>query len=522
LTKPAGSIAALVSPNSAQPTFQADLPGNYVVQLIVNDGFLNSAPANVTISTNDVPPVANPGPNQTVSAGATVQLDGTGSTASVNHPLAYKWSILSRPNGGTATLSSTTAAKPTFVPNAAGLYVVQLIVNDGFVDSQPATMTVTANSTNQPPVVNAGPNQTVSLPTNFVTLNGSATDDGLPNGTLLIQWSQVSGPGSATFSSANQPVTQATLPVVGTYVLQLSANDTQYTSTSTATVILTQANQPPVVTVGADKTITYPANSAALTGTATDDGLPVGSTLQISWSKVVGPGNVSFANPFQPNTQATFSLPGNYVLRLSASDGQYTSSGTMRVSFSAPPGGAISVSAGPDQVIVFPSPATLTGSASDSNPPAGSTLFVSWSLVSGPGTATATFSAPTALSTSVTFSQSGVYDLRLTATNGTFTASSDVKIYAGNVQCTLSNKGTDFWLMFIGALYRFVASIPPDPPRQLSLFISSDVATTGTVSVPGQGFTQSFGLTPGQIATVLLPQSIQMISSARSSRKAST
>ncbi len=287
LTKPAGSVAALISPNSSQPTFQADLPGDYVVQLMVNDGFLNSVPANVTISTNDVPPVANPGPNQTVSAGATVQLDGTGSTDSVNHPLTYKWSNLSQPNGGTAALSSTTAAKPTFVANAAGLYVIQLIVNDGYVDSQPATMTVTANSTNQPPVVNAGPNQTTSLPTNFVTLNGTATDDGLPNGTLLIQWSQVSGPGSVTFSSPNQAATQANLPVVGTYVLQLSANDSQYTSTSRATVVLTQANQPPVVTVGPDQIIVYPANSAALTGSATDDGLPVGSSLQTSWSKVV-------------------------------------------------------------------------------------------------------------------------------------------------------------------------------------------------------------------------------------------
>ena len=508
LTKPAGSIAALVSPNSAQPTFQADLPGDYVVQLMVNDGFLNSAPANVTISTNDVPPVANPGPNQTVSVGATVQLDGTGSTDSVNHPLTYQWSILSQPNGGTAALSSTTAAKPTFVANAAGLYVVQLIVNDGYVDSQPATMTVTANSTNQPPVVNAGPNQTVSLPTNFVTLNGTATDDGLPNGTLLSQWSQVSGPGSVTFNSPNQAATQVTLPVVGTYVLQLSANDSQYTSTSRATVVLTQANQPPVVTVGPDQIIVYPANSATLIGTATDDGLPVGSSLQISWSKVVGPGSVTFANPAQTNTTATFSLPGNYILRLSASDGQYTSSATLRVAFVAAVGGGISVSAGPDQIIVFPDSATLTGSASDSNPPVGSSLSVGWSVVSGPGTAI--FANPAALGTTVTFSAPGVYFLRFTATNGTFTAASDVKIYAGQVQCTLGSKGTDFWLMFTGAATQVTST---NPPRQLSLFISSDVATSGTVSVPGQGLNLPFTVTPGQIATVNLPQSVQVTTS---------
>ena len=144
LTKPAGSVATLIGPTTPKPSFQADLPGNYVIQLIVNDGFLNSAPATVTISTNDVPPIANPGPNQTVTAGATVQLDGTGSADAVNHSLTYRWAILSQPSGGTATLSSSTAAKPTFVAALAGLYVIQLIVNDGYVNSAPVTMTVTA------------------------------------------------------------------------------------------------------------------------------------------------------------------------------------------------------------------------------------------------------------------------------------------------------------------------------------------------------------------------------------------
>src|SRR5262249_32664247 len=100
LTKPAGSNAMLSDASSAQPTFVADLPGDYVVQLKVNDGYLDSAPATVTISTNDVPPVANPGQNQTVNVGTTVQLDGTASTGSINHPLTYRWALLSQPEGG--------------------------------------------------------------------------------------------------------------------------------------------------------------------------------------------------------------------------------------------------------------------------------------------------------------------------------------------------------------------------------------------------------------------------------------
>jgi hypothetical protein len=50
LTKPAGSSATLLNYHVATPTFFADLPGAYVATLIVNDGKLDSAPSNVTIT----------------------------------------------------------------------------------------------------------------------------------------------------------------------------------------------------------------------------------------------------------------------------------------------------------------------------------------------------------------------------------------------------------------------------------------------------------------------------------------
>ena len=441
LSSPAGSTAALVSPNAPKASFLADLPGNYVVQLVVNDGFLNSAPATTTISTNDVPPIANPGSNQTVTAGSTVQLDGTGSTESVNHPLTYTWALLSQPTGGTAALSSTTVAKPTFVAALAGVYVVQLIVNDGYVSSQPETMTVTATPAPQPPVVSAGPNQTIELPRTTATLQGSVTS-ARPGSSPTSLWTEVSGPGTVTFANPTLPVTTATFPSVGTYVLQLTGTDGALSASATTTVTVATVNQPPVVTVGPDQTITFPLNSATLAGSATDDGYPVGSSLLILWSKVSGPGNVTFANPAQPNTTASFILPGNYVLRLNASDGQYTSSAALRVAFLASAGGGITVNAGPDQVLVFPATATLTGSASDSNPPLGSTLALTWYQVSGPGTAT--FANPASPATTVTFSAPGVYDLRLSATDGIYTASSDVKIYEGNVQCIEAADATPY------------------------------------------------------------------------------
>jgi RHS repeat-associated protein len=94
---------------------------------------------------------------------------------------------------------------------------------------------------NQAPVANAGPNQTITLPTNTATLNGTATDDGLPNNTLTISWTEVSGPGTVTFNTPNQAITDATFPVAGTYVLQLAANDSQLSASSNVTVTVNPA-----------------------------------------------------------------------------------------------------------------------------------------------------------------------------------------------------------------------------------------------------------------------------------------
>jgi hypothetical protein len=126
-----------------------------------------------------------------------------------------------------------------------------------------ATVTVKQSAVNQPPVVNAGPNQAITLPTSTVTLNGTATDDGLPNGTLIISWSQISGPTTATFSGPKMAITQASFTAPGLYVLQLSANDTQYTSTSQVAVYVYAAgssgqNQPPYVNAGPNQTILLP------------------------------------------------------------------------------------------------------------------------------------------------------------------------------------------------------------------------------------------------------------------------
>ena len=147
VSRPAGSLAALSNTTVVNPTFVADKAGAYVVQLIVSDGLVNSAPDTVSISTSNSAPVANAGPSRTVSVGTTVTLDGSGSSDVDGDPLTYAWAFVSRPAGSAAALSNASVVNPTFVIDKAGTYVVQLIVNDGLVNSAPDTVRIrTGNS----------------------------------------------------------------------------------------------------------------------------------------------------------------------------------------------------------------------------------------------------------------------------------------------------------------------------------------------------------------------------------------
>jgi hypothetical protein len=84
------------------------------------------------------------------------------------------------------------------------------------------------------------------------------------------------------------------------------------------------------------------------------------------------------------------------------------------------------VNAGPDQVISLPSLAQLAGTAVDDNLPAHPQLTVGWSIVSGPGPVV--LGNASSLNTTASFSDSGVYVLRLTASDGVLSRSDNVQI----------------------------------------------------------------------------------------------
>ena len=143
-SKPESSTATLTGATTVSPTFTADLAGEYVASLVVNDGTVNSAPDTVKVTAANTAPTANAGPDQEVATGAEVTLDGSGSSDPNGDTLTYAWTLASAPEGSTAALTGATTVDPTFTPDLDGAYVVSLVVNDGTVNSAADTVTITA------------------------------------------------------------------------------------------------------------------------------------------------------------------------------------------------------------------------------------------------------------------------------------------------------------------------------------------------------------------------------------------
>jgi hypothetical protein len=256
-------------------------------------------------------------PADTVTLAGTVSDDGL--PAGV---LDLLWSKVSGP--GTVIFGDEFAQSTSATFSGTGVYVLRLTADDTLLSaSDDVTVTVAeGGAVNAAPQVDAGADQTIVWPADTVTLAGTVSDDGLPAGVLDLLWSKVSGPGTVIFGDAFAQSTSATFSGTGVYVLRLTADDTLLSASDDVTVTVAEGgavNAAPQVDAGADQTIVWPADTVTLAGTVSDDGLPAG-VLDLLWSKVSGPGTVTFGDAFAQSTSATFSGTGVYVLRLTADD----------------------------------------------------------------------------------------------------------------------------------------------------------------------------------------------------------
>ncbi|HEV8431561.1 MAG TPA: RHS repeat-associated core domain-containing protein [Pyrinomonadaceae bacterium] len=275
------------------------------------------------------PPIVDAGGDQSITLPTnSVSLNGIASDDGLpqGSVLSLLWSVASGP--GPVVFSDPTKAISTATFTTAGEYVLKLTASDGQLSASD-TLKVTVVPNNQPPTVDAGPDQTIELP-DPAFLKGIITDDGMPHGSVVTStWSVVNGPGPVVFGNPNAAVTTASFTNPGVYTLKLTATDTEFTVSDEmqVTVLL---NQPPTADAGPDQEITLPG-VAQMNGAATDDGLPRGSVLETIWSFVSGPAPVVFPDATVLNATAIFTVPGTYVLRLTASDGKLSASDELTI-----------------------------------------------------------------------------------------------------------------------------------------------------------------------------------------------
>jgi predicted peptidase len=139
-------------------------------------------------------------------------------------------------------------------------------------------------------------------------------------------------------------------------------------------------NSVPVVSVGGDKSLTLPSNSASVQGTASD---PDGSIVSYAWTKISG-GTASMSGTTTSKLNASNLVSGTYTFRLTVKDNKgATKYDEMKVTVnsSSTTNKLPVVTAGPNQAISYPTKAiTLVGTASD---PDGTISTYKWTQVSG-------------------------------------------------------------------------------------------------------------------------------------------
>ena len=327
VTVPTGSTAKLSSPTIVMPTFVADLAGDYVVRLLVNDGKVNSTPDNVTITTTggNTAPVANAGLDQSVQMGATVMLNGSSSTDADRSSLTYDWSFVSMPAGSAATVSNPTAAAPSFLADKAGLYVLQLVVNDGTVNSTPDTVTIAAAAGNTAPLANAGPDQTVGVGASVI-LDGSASHD-VDRNALTYQWALTTKPAGSAAALGNSTTAMPNFvaDVAGQYVGQLIVNDgTVSSAPDTVTLMAGVGNTVPVANAGPDQIVAI-GTTVVLDGTASRDA--DGNALVWKWALTTKPTGsaAALSDPTAARPPFIVDMGGEYVAQLIVNDGKLDS-----------------------------------------------------------------------------------------------------------------------------------------------------------------------------------------------------
>ncbi len=434
---PAGSRAELNDPAVHDPSFTADVPGNYTLRIVVSDPTSRLSEARqiqlAVAPCGDHAPVITSvasSPSAAPATGQVVRVSPTFNDADLEagceaHAavFSYAWQLEGLPIGSQATLNQEHTQSPSFTPDVPGDYRLRLIITDptGRSTSRLETITASVCGTNRPVITSIDSTPSAAPATGqAVSVSPTFTDADLEAGceahagVFSYAW-QLEGLPTGSQATLNQQQTQNpsfTPDVPGDYRLRLVITDPTGRSTSQVQTITasTCGTNPPVATASASSASASPNDPIQLQGDATDadtdTACGLDQTLSYSWSWAALPAG-SGALLSSPRAQFTGfqpDVPGTYTAELVVTDSRGLSSEPVRTNVTvdacgtaAPvaaaqkvgPGSTVTCGASAIAVNLNGNNDVLLDAATSSDPDNGAcglsqTLFYSWSLLTTP------------------------------------------------------------------------------------------------------------------------------------------
>jgi predicted esterase len=475
-TKVSGPAATIVNATGSSTAINGLVEGTYVFKLKVTDNDGAISEDQVTVKVN---PAANQLPQAKAGNDITITLptnrtsvSGIASTDPDGSIVSYAWAKLSGPSQ--FIIADATAALTSITNLVEGTYAFRLVVtdNDGATDADTITIKVNPEppQPNVAPVAQAGQNQTITLPVDNVTLNGTGSTD--QDGTIAAYtWTYLSGPATYSLNNATTVTATVTGMVAGTYTFRLEVKDNDgATDADTISIIVEEETAPPpppnvdpVADAGSDIVITLPVNQATLHGDGSVDA--DGTITKYSWKKIGGPASFNIVTPNSNSTIIENLVEGTYKFQLTVKDNDGAlSNDTVTITVNPAPNETPSSDAGPDMQVQLPDP-NIELDGADSYDPDGTIASYKWEQVSGPNTATIT--NETDANTNVTGVVEGVYWFRLTVTDNDGTRASDaikITVLAADIPnvAPVAKAGTDVEITLPDASVQFDGSTSSD------------------------------------------------------------
>ncbi len=455
------NTATITTPTSPASTMTGLIAGTYVFEWSIANAPCVQSDDVVSIVVSAVPTTANAGTDQTIcSASGAATMSGnipaTGTGA---------WTQVSGPVSATITSPSSEATTITGM-TTAGTYVFEWSISNGSCAASNDSVSVIVN--NPPTVAAAGNNQSLCNVTTAL-MNGNTAVNGTGN------WTQISGPNTATITTPSSEGTTMTGLIAGTYVFEWTISNSPCAAT-TSQVQVDIFDLPTTSNAGPDTSICAAAASTTMNANAATTGTG-------NWSQVSGPSTAAITNPASPVTTVTGMVAaGTYVFQWEISNGVCAvSADSMQVIVADPP---TTSSAGADQTLCNSAAATMGANTAGTGTGA-------WTQISGPNTATIT--SPAFESTSVTGLIAGTYLFEWTITSGACTPSSDTIQITIDDLPTASNAGADQQICNATAI-TMAANIPSTGTGMWSQLSGPN---TAIISSPSSEATTITGLTSG-------------------------